>query len=118
MQTVHAYGARPMYRSAAPVFCESSSFTIVMRVNFPAVSRPFVFLLFTICCGSNAAAQIVVDCGNPFENAYGPFDYRTATDQQKKTVESYHFTTSVETLKAGTTSALGGDIDYTLRAFP
>jgi tetratricopeptide (TPR) repeat protein len=66
----------------------------------------------------DALAQLVVDCGNPFENAYGPFDYRTATRDQKKVVEANHFTTSVETLQAGITSALGGEIDYTLRAFP
>jgi len=49
---------------------------------------------------------------------FGPFDYRTATSSQRHMVESHHFTTSVETLRAGHSGTLGGDIDYTLRAFP
>jgi tetratricopeptide (TPR) repeat protein len=69
---------------------------------------------------SGVAAQISGECGNPFENAYGPFDYRTATQAQKHLVEIVggHFTTAVETLQSGTTGPVGGEIDYTLRAFP
>lgn len=56
------------------------------------------------------------DCGN-FRNNYGPFDYRV--DKKKlPIVEHYHFTPEVEMLRRGATAALGGDIDYTLRAFP
>src|SRR5438128_12469438 len=67
-----------------------------------------------------AVAQGYSDCGNPFQNAYGPYDYRTATDQQKHLVEitGAHFTTSVETLRSGNTGTLGGELDYTLRVFP
>jgi tetratricopeptide (TPR) repeat protein len=64
------------------------------------------------------AAGFLADCGNPFENAYGPFDYRTATASQKKIVESVHFTAEVEQLRAGITGSIGTEIDYTLRAFP
>ena len=62
-----------------------------------------------------ASAQQAVDCGNPFVNSYGPFDYRTATAEQRNMVESYHFTTSVESLRSGSTGAVGSDLDYTLR---
>lgn len=56
-------------------------------------------------------------CG-PLENAFGPFDYRTANPRDKRLVEGAHFTPEVETLRRATTGYLGGDIDYTLRAFP
>jgi tetratricopeptide (TPR) repeat protein len=65
-----------------------------------------------------ATAQVEVDCGNPFSNAYGPFDYRTAAPDQKQIVEVNHFTQAVESLHAGITGSLGSEIDYTLRAFP
>lgn len=57
-------------------------------------------------------------CGNPFVNGFGPLDYRVEQGQNRKIVEDYHFTPRVESLISGTTSSLGADIDYTLRAFP
>jgi tetratricopeptide (TPR) repeat protein len=63
-------------------------------------------------------AQVIGDCGDPFQNAYGPFDYRTATPDQKNIVEQHHFTPAVESLRAGITGTVGGELDYTLRAFP
>jgi tetratricopeptide (TPR) repeat protein len=56
-------------------------------------------------------------CG-PLENGFGPFDYRTASPTDRKLVEGAHFTPSVESLQRGNTGLVGGDIDYTLRAFP
>jgi Tfp pilus assembly protein PilF len=65
-----------------------------------------------------AQAQGIYACG-PLENAYGPYDYRTATPQQRSTVENFHFTRDVETLRRGASSLrIGADVDYTLRAFP
>lgn len=55
-------------------------------------------------------------CGE-LTNAYGPFDFYTDKDKLP-IVESAHFTPSVETLRAGITSSVGREIDYTLRAFP
>ncbi|MEO8974336.1 MAG: hypothetical protein ABI552_01055, partial [Casimicrobiaceae bacterium] len=55
-------------------------------------------------------------CGS-LENAYGPFDYRTARNKLA-IVDKFHFTQSVEMLQKGNTSSLGGDLDYTLRASP
>lgn len=56
-------------------------------------------------------------CGS-LANAYGPFDYRKDTSKLA-VVEQHHFSSQVETLLRGMTSgSAGGDIDYTLRAFP
>jgi Tfp pilus assembly protein PilF len=57
-------------------------------------------------------------CGNPFENHYGPFDYRTAPKETRNIVERYHFTDDVEQLRRGNTTKIGGDLTYTLRVFP
>lgn len=64
--------------------------------------------------GGNAAA--FQECGS-LRNAYGPYDYWTDKDKLD-IVEIAHFTPEVEHLRAGKSGPLGGDIDYTLRAFP
>lgn len=56
-------------------------------------------------------------CGEPY-NLYGPFDYRTATAQQRHIVEIAHFRPGVETLTKGATGPFGHDIGYTLAVFP
>jgi len=59
-----------------------------------------------------------VACGD-LANAFGPFDYRSASEEDRRLVNGAHFTQQVETLQSGkTTNWPGGDIDYTLRAFP
>ena len=63
-----------------------------------------------------SAQQFASGCG-PIENAYGPYDYRTDRDKLP-IVEGAHFTPEVEALVRGRTGLVGGDIDYTLRAFP
>jgi tetratricopeptide (TPR) repeat protein len=50
-------------------------------------------------------------------NAYGPYDYRKDKDKLI-IVEQYHFTPKVEQLVSGQSDYIGGDLDYTLRAFP
>ena len=74
-------------------------------------------LLFTILLA--ATQHVCADeytCG-VLTNAFGPLDYRNAKTQLPL-VEPYHFTHEVEMLKAGSTGSVGGDLDYTLRAFP
>jgi predicted Zn-dependent protease len=67
---------------------------------------------------SSAVRADELACG-PLQNAFGPLDYRTASAFERKLVEGAHFTSEVESLRAGKTSTLpGGDLDYTLRAFP
>lgn len=58
-------------------------------------------------------------CGD-LKNAYGPFDYRRRGEfaQNLYLVEMAHFTPEVEKLISGNTGTIGGDLDYTLRAFP
>jgi len=83
--------------------------------------RSLRFTASTLVCLMATAANAQTDsllCGS-LENAYGPFDYRTASAEQKHLVERAHFTPQVETLRRGSTGAQpGGDIDYTLRVFP
>lgn len=57
------------------------------------------------------------NCGNPFVNGFGPYDYRTDIGH-RKVVEDFHFTPRVEALVGGVSAPLGAELDYTLRAFP
>ena len=62
-----------------------------------------------------------LDCGNPFVNGVGPYDYTNAKLRKERLpiVETYHFTPEVENLIRGETDIhILHDIDYTLRAFP
>jgi tetratricopeptide (TPR) repeat protein len=75
----------------------------------------FVFFAISLpSSGQDYAGQ----CGQ-LANHYGPYDYRTASDVTRKTVEDVHFTPKVESLAGGNTSiTAGGDLNYTLRVFP
>jgi tetratricopeptide (TPR) repeat protein len=70
----------------------------------------------------DVTSNLSAECGGPtISNAYGPYDYTNSQHVANKLpiVERAHFTAVVESLKAGATGVLpGGDIDYTLRAFP
>ncbi len=58
-------------------------------------------------------------CGGFPKADNGPHDYRTVRDKRLAIVEAYHFTPGVETLTRGSSSAdIGGDLSFTLRAFP
>lgn len=76
-------------------------------------------LLFVSCSAliGQATAQDGGKCGS-LANGYGPFDYRTTFGEPKRLVEGAHFPPMVENLVKGHRGYLGGDIDYTLRAFP
>ena len=70
-----------------------------------------------------APQEVPGECGNPFNNGVGPWDYNNGeerTNPQKiPIVEKFHFTPVVESLAHGSTSESAmGDIDYTLRAIP
>lgn len=72
-------------------------------------------LLFLAVAGPALALE---ECGS-LDNAYGPYDYWTAKPEQRSIVERHHLTEDVLTLRRGATSTrVGGDLDYTLRAFP
>lgn len=86
--------------------------------NFRILRQGLFGLLLSVLFASSAHAQLQA-CGNPFQNHFGPFDYRTATAKQKRAVESVHYTAEIQQMKAGATVAnLAGDLAYTLRVFP
>jgi tetratricopeptide (TPR) repeat protein len=85
-----------------------------MRRNARWTLAALAVLAVLVSVSRAAGAQ----CGG-LQNAYGPYDYRTATEFQKQLVEGAHFTPQVESLQRGINNRqFGGDIDYTLRAFP
>lgn len=58
------------------------------------------------------------ECGS-LRSSYGPFDYRVSLrSEQLHVVETYHFDSNVESLRKGLSGTVGGDLSYTLRAFP
>lgn len=67
------------------------------------------------------AAVEDIECGS-LENAFGPFDYRTATAFNKKLVEGPHFVDQNAAVMQGKLNARGNhvmdDLHYTLRVFP
>lgn len=77
----------------------------------------FKMLATLMLAGAAGSALAKPYCGE-LKNAFGPFDYRVAAEGDKDIVERIHFTEPVEAGIAGATAALGGDLDYTLRAFP
>jgi tetratricopeptide (TPR) repeat protein len=85
----------------ALVFCLS------LLLSFSTIANP----------GRNRAPA-PLGCGQYPANYYGPYDYRIASQEVRDTVESYHFTPRVEQLWGGITGPVGGDISYTLGAFP
>lgn len=89
---------------------------------FRARVRQVILVLALAGYGLSAAAQEVVpmspDCPAIMKHGYGPFDYRVADQEKKNLVEGAHFLPMVENLIKGHRGYLGGDIDYTLRAFP
>lgn len=90
--------------------------------SYPSQQR-LVLLSFWIAlvvpsCALGDASQ----CGS-LDNAFGPYDYRDQSLMGKggprDLVDGAHFTADVQSLSGGNTEALpGGDLDYTLRAFP
>jgi tetratricopeptide (TPR) repeat protein len=67
------------------------------------------------------AAVDGIECGS-LDNAYGPYDYRTATNDIKRLVERPHFDDQNAAVNRGQTRAreneVMNDLDYTLRALP
>src|SRR5574343_128205 len=82
------------------------------------MSARAVLMLLSISLSMGMVRAEVSDfaCGS-LRNAYGPYDFRSDKDKLP-IVEGAHLTPEVANLIKGTTGALGGDIDYTLRAIP
>ena len=79
--------------------------------------RNLALLAALAACAAVSTAHAAEECGR-LENGFGPFDYRTATEKQRDTVERYHFTDNVATLRKGeSTIRVGGeDMDLMLTA--
>lgn len=75
--------------------------------------------VLALCAGAKLHAAPINFCGD-LTNAYGPFDVRKRPEMPDKIaiVEHAHFTPDVENGIKGSSSTLGGDLDYTLRAIP
>jgi hypothetical protein len=83
--------------------------------------RNFAITLVCVLIGLPAAAQSVAsDACGPLKppGQFGPFDYRKEHGEPLQLVQGAHFPPKVEQLIGGNRGYLGGDIDYTLRAFP
>lgn len=80
--------------------------------------KPILSVVAVLAISLTPAAQSAEYCGD-LKNAFGPFDYRNTEDRKNlPIVERAHFTSEVERLVKGNTGRIGGDLDYTLRAFP
>lgn len=64
-----------------------------------------------------AAAGAKPYCGD-LTNGFGPYDYREPPADSLYLVEMAHYTEEVAAGVKGNTGTVGGDLDYTLRAFP
>jgi tetratricopeptide (TPR) repeat protein len=87
------------------------------KTSFRTVRCCCVLVAFALCGLPTGAVGQTNQCGD-LSNAFGPFDYRTARDADKKIVELHHFNNNVESLTRGVTDYIGADLDYTLRVFP
>jgi len=72
-----------------------------------------------VLAGSALAQQgLPPECGS-LRSSFGPYDYRASIGTSElNVVESFHFTSNVESLRKGNTGPVGGELSYTLRAFP
>ena len=91
-------------------------------VSFPVAAILPLLLLQAGFAGEPSHEELLLasECGS-LDNPYGPFDYTNASHFHDKlpAVEAFHFNSDVESLRRGMTAKLpGGDLDYTLRAFP
>ncbi len=87
-------------------------------VDIGGDGRRWVIVAALLLAFPGAAHAQEAACGSLAFSGYGPFDYRTATPEQRAIVERNHFTPQVENLREAMTGAIGGDLAYTLRAFP
>ena len=78
-----------------------------------------VCIAASLMLAASGGAQATRFCGD-LKNAFGPFDYRKAPvlPFEINLVEGAHFTQEVEQNVKGRSAEIGGDIDYTLRAWP
>lgn len=92
-----------------------------MRINLVRSSPMLLGTLLLLCAEAGRAAVTAQQCGPVWGTRHwGPFDYRrpVAGAGGVGIVENAHFTPWVEAGLGGKTGPIGGDLNYTLRAFP
>lgn len=86
------------------------------------MTRRLAYFAVTLAliAGANSYAQVPIKFCGELKNGFGPFDYRKAPSlpYEINIVEGAHFTSEVEQNIKGKTGYVGGDLDYTLRAWP
>jgi len=77
-----------------------------------------LLIFFVVTTNLQAAGPFCGELKPPGQ--YGPYDYSNAQHRKQylEIVEQHHFPEHVEKLIRGETGFMGGDLDYTLRAFP
>jgi tetratricopeptide (TPR) repeat protein len=95
-----------------------------LKANRRVLSFNIRFLLLLLLVPLGASAQGNLACGS-LTNNYGPYDYTNPVHftQKLPVVEQYHYDAGVQALKGmlnadDSVHRVGGDIEYTLRAFP
>ena len=73
------------------------------------------FCVGVVMLAALPASSLAIEACGRLENAFGPWDYRTATAENINVVERFHFTEPIASLRA---ENLGGDLSYLLRVFP
>lgn len=85
------------------------------------IGTTLVPAILSLSMAGHALAQqqgLPPECGS-LRNAYGPYEYRTSLGTERlQVVETFHFDSNVESLRKGVSGTVGGDLSYTLRAFP
>jgi tetratricopeptide (TPR) repeat protein len=90
-----------------------------LRPRADAARRFALLMALGALAGTSAAQESA--CGNPFQNHFGPYDYRTVDAQTKGMVERPHFPPGVESLTRPSKtmfSQMAQDVAYTLHVFP
>lgn len=85
------------------------------------MNRRILAAALLLPCVAAAQDNVSSACGNPFRNHFGPFDYRSATPENKNLVERVHFTPGVESMTKPSNTTFAGmaqDVGYTLHVFP
>jgi hypothetical protein len=109
-------GAPPVRRL---ILVSTMSPTAFLRSASSSAAVALVLALMTGAAAAQGGAVGPAVCGGFPKADNGPHDYRTVRDRRLSTVEKFHFTRNVETLTRGSSSDdVGGDLSFTLRAFP
>ena len=84
----------------------------------PFVGRPTRALALALLLVQAGGTFGQEECG-PLRTGFGPWDYTDPrNERQLINVNGNHFNSNVRNLIRGQTAQIGGDLDYTLRAFP